>query len=296
MRAFRGGDGYDYFMVRNFLALMLLASQLAVASVAYCRPPDQVVNSPIPPLKEPAPRRATRPVAKAPNVDRTLPPLPPQQPAGAKPQADVATKDNARRPDDYLTQQTDIWNSPVMREARQLVIEFSRRSAQTSPREGEQFLDQLSKLPPAEMQSWLRRYLERRNKIALEREVEQFARQLMVERALNRQEAMRQAFAHVSQLRAEAAAAMQMRRQTLAGQANGYPEDSQLLDLGPVYHPLDATTDPMNPRGYARRVAGAMTLPGDLPRDDPRNFIEGEEGIDTGEWATSPDAQPPVEE
>lgn len=282
-------------MVRNFLTLVLLASQLAVASVGFCRPPDQVVNSPIPPLKEPAPRRATRPVAKDSIAERILPPLPPQQPADANPRVGVRAKEDARRPEDYLTQQTDIWNSPAMREARQFVIEFSRRSAQTSSREGQDFLDQLSKLPPAEMRSWLGRYLERRNKIALGREVEEFARRLMVDRALNRQEAMRQAFAHVSELRAEAAAAMQLRRQTLAGQANGYPEDSQLLDLGPVYHPLDATTDPMNPRGYARRVAGAMTLPGDLPRDDPGNFIEGEEGIDTGEWATSHDAEPPAE-
>lgn len=273
-------------MVRTFLSLGLLASQLAVSQLAFCRPPDQVVNSPIPPLKEPAPRRATQQVARQPIADRILPPLTLQPKPVLDPQNDTAPKEAPRGPEDYLTEQTEIWNSPAMREARSFVMEFSRRSAQTSAQEADRFIQQLSALPPAEMKSWLKRYLERRSKIALEREIEQFARQLMVERALNRQEAMRQAFAHVSQLRAEAMAEMQMQRQGI-GRVYGYPEDSSLLDLGPNYFPLDATTDPMNPRGYARRVAGAMTLPGDLPRDDPRNFIEGEEGIDTGEWADS---------
>jgi hypothetical protein len=173
------------------------------------------------------------------------------------------------------------------------VVEFSRRSAHTSPQEGQQFLQQLSKLPPNKMQSWLKRYQERRLRIALEREVEQLARQLMVERALNRQEAMRQAFAHVSQLRAGAAEAMQMQRQL--GPTRLMPRGDILAEHAwPAYDPLEAVVDPASPRGYRRRVAGAMSLPGDLPPDDPRNFIEGDEGVDFGEWATSRDAEPPV--
>src|SRR5262249_18500447 len=156
--------------------------------------------SPIPPLKEPAPRRAAQPVARQPMSNGLLSPLALQPKPVLNPRNDAAPKKAPRGPEDYLTEQTEIWNSPAMREARTFVMEFSRRPGQTSPTEGEQFLTQLSKLPPAEMQGWLKRYLERRSKIALEREVEQFARQLMVERALNRQEAMRQAFAHVSQL------------------------------------------------------------------------------------------------
>jgi hypothetical protein len=60
------------------------------------------------------------------------------------------------------------------------------------------------------------------------------------------------------------------------------------------YNPFEPVTDPSSPRGYKRRVGAAMSLPGDLPPDDPRNFIEGEEGVDFGEWATTPDAEPPV--
>ena len=134
----------------------------------------------------------------------------------------------------------------------------------------------------------------RRLRIALEREVEQLARQLMVERAINRQEAMRQAFAHVSQLRAEAAAAMQMQRQ-LGPTRLILRGEVVTIDVWPVYDPLEAVVDPASPRGYRRRVAAAMSLPGDLPPGDPRNFIEGKEGVDFGEWATSRDAEPPAE-
>lgn len=162
-----------------------------------------------------------------------------------------------------------------MKEARKFVMEFSRRSSHTTLEEGQRFLDQLAKLPPGEMQSWLKRYRERRLKIALEREIEQFARQLMVERAINRQEAMRQAFAHVSELRAQAAATMQMRPGIVRG---GYPHDTLTLDLRPAYDPMYPVVDPAMHlaekilRVPIEQAAAAASLPGDLPRDDPRNY------------------------
>jgi hypothetical protein len=203
-----------------------------------------------------------------------LPPFSLSPPTVRNPPVDSANE-AAQAPDNYLTEQTEIWNSPAMREACSFIEEFSRRSAQTSPAEGEQFLKQLSKLPPTEMRAWLKRYLERRTKIALEREVEQFARQLMVERALNRQEAMRQAYSHVSQLRAEAAAAMQIRPGIAR---SGYHQDTLTFIKPPAYDPMYPVVDPaMHMAEKILRVpieqaAAAASLPGDLPRDDPQNY------------------------
>lgn len=162
-----------------------------------------------------------------------------------------------------------------MGEARSFVMEFGRRSAQTSAEEADRFIQQLSTLPPAEMKSWLRRYQERRKKSELEREVDQFARRLMVEQTLNRQDAMRQASAEVSQLRAEAAAAMQMRPGIARG---GRRQDTLTFNLQPNYDPMYPVVDPAMHlaekilRVPIEQAAAAASLPGDLPRDDPQNY------------------------
>jgi hypothetical protein len=265
-------------MVRFHHLLLAFSLSLVVCQLAYGRSPDQVVNSPIPPLKEPAARQSVRSRAIRPRNDRILPSLPLPKRVVIKPRNSAPTEEATRVPEDYLTEQTEIWNSPAMGEARSFVMEFSRRSAQTSAEEGDRFIQQLSVLSPSEMKSWLKRYQELRTKIALEREVEQFARQLMVEYALTRQEAMRQAFDHVSQLRAQATVAAQMQQQGIAVQSDRLNRGELILVLRPTYNPMSPVIDPaMRKTEEILRVpiaqaAAAASLPGDLPRDDPRNY------------------------
>jgi hypothetical protein len=186
-----------------------------------------------------------------------------------------------------------------MREARTAVLDFSRRSAQTSPAEGEQFLSRLSQLSVDDMASWLERYQARQADLSFGRDVEKMARQLMLDEAIDRQEATRQAYENVSRLRDEAAAsqernAIEQARAIQASRARRGEQQSQIIGLGPIYNPLEPVLDPSSPQGYRRRVGATMSLPGDLPRNDPRNFIRGEEGVDFGEWANRRDAEPPV--
>jgi hypothetical protein len=262
-------------MDRFYQSLLALILPLAVSQSVFCRSPDQVVNSPIPPLQEPIATRSTAPITRN---DRILSSLPLPKPVAVKPRDNAPAEQAARTPEDYLTEQTEIWNSSAMGEARSYVREFSRRSAQTNAEEADRFIQRLSTLSPAEMKSWLKRYQERRTKIALEREVEQFARQLMVEHALNRQEAMRQAFAHVSQLRAQATTAAQIQQQGLALQSYSRTGGELTLVLRPAYDPMYPVIDPAMRKTEEilgvpiAKAAAAASLPGDLPRNDPRNF------------------------
>jgi hypothetical protein len=271
-------------MARGFLYLGIVAAQLAAGQVARGLSPAEVANSPIPPLYEPAQRNISRSTHQPPSRQQTLLPLPPAAPERGHRDENPALRN-------YGTEQTELWNSAEMLAARNFVLEFSRRSARTTLAEGEHFLKQLSQLPPDAMRSWLVRYQSRRMNAYQQQAVEQWARQLMLEQALDRQEAMRQAYARMDELRNQAALAAQQARAS-GGLRKGTPEDV-LTWLRPDYDPMEATTDPMNPRGYKRRVAAAMTLPGDLPRDDPRNYDR--HAADFGEWATSRDAEPPVQ-
>jgi hypothetical protein len=198
----------------------------------------------------------------------------------------------------YAAERLEIWDSSEMREARACVVEFSQRAAQTSPAEGQQFLKRLSQLSPDEVRNWQERFQSRRTNTLLQQEAELWARQLMLEQAISRQEALRQAFENIKYLRSQQMAsdeqhltpeqyAQQLRTARMIEREAAI---SNAMQRG--YDPLDATTDPMNPRGYGRQVAGAMTLPGDLPRDDPRNFMR--EAADYGEWATTRNAEPPI--
>jgi hypothetical protein len=271
---------------------------------AHGRAPDQIPGSPVPPLKEPSRQPAPRATTMLPGVNLPTP----SQPVSKKPVTEKhqmlglpginlspekkPTPTKEPQPEDagpvpYATTPEEIWAAPEMIEAREVVAEFCRRSSQTNPKEGEQFLARLKQLSAEEMRSWLVRYQQRRLNQYLEAETERLARQLMVEHAMSRQDAVRQAAANISEQRSMA-------------NASGLPfmthrkRHDIIIVTSTDYNPFEPVTDPMSPRGYKRRVAAAMSLPGDLPPDDPRNFIEGEEGVDFGEWATTPDAEPPV--
>jgi hypothetical protein len=286
-------------------APFLLMFVLTIAAATHGRPPDEIPGSPVPPLKE----KARQPVARATNVlpginlqapskpvaKPALPPinlpgkLPlPTKPEPKKPDAAKETQPAEEVPVPYATTPEEIWASPEMIEAREVVAEFCRHSSQTSPKEGEQFLMKLKQLSTEEMRFWLVRYQRLRLNRYLEAQTERLARQLMVDHAMSRQDAVRQAAANISQQRSVANAS------GLPFMTHRRASYDAIIVTGADYNPFEPVTDPMSPRGYKRRVAAAMSLPGDLPPSDPRNFIQGEEGVDFGEWATTPDAEPPV--
>jgi hypothetical protein len=234
-------------------------------------PPDQIRNSPIPPLQPPQARTTRRlPVQQqtppAPEATAQLPGVgtaaarvvPPATQNGVSP-AGAVTEGNYPQEDevDYDALRAEIWNSAEMREAREFVMEYAQRSAQSSPQEGRTFLLRLSQLSPDDMRSWLERYEQSRMRLSIGEAAQDNARQLGLENAIERQNETRQAYANINQY------------QSLAAEW-AYP-----------------TFDPMTP---PRRVAAAATLPGDLPAGDPRNFIRGEEGIDIGAGTSPQDA------
>jgi hypothetical protein len=313
-------------MWRTFLSLIILAVQLIVAERAFCRPPDEVVNSPVPPIKAPAQnvRESNTPtpsglalginprginvgpqqrVATSQDSDPRIQPGLQQDGAANRgavsEQSGAAAKPEVGETRYYSTSASDLWNSQPMREAREGVLEFSRRSAQSTQAEGEQFLSRLSQSSLKEMKSWLDRYQARQQDLSFRREVGQLARKIMLEEAIDQQQATRRAYERVSRIR-DAAAAAQEQNAIEQAQATQFHRDRRreqqlrIIGLGPIYNPLEPVLDPMSPRGYRRRVAAAMSLPGDLPPGDPRNFIRGEEGIDTGEWTNNGGAEPPV--
>lgn len=255
-------------MNRALLTLAFVAALAAAAEQASSRPPDQVPRSPIPPLQAPARAGAAHSSGGPATVDPNL-----HSPARiSESDAGAAATQQA--------EQLRIWNSPAMVEARAAVQEFSRLSAQTSPAEGEEFLARLSQLPPEEMQNWLDRYQAGRRNSARGQAAQRDANRRALEQGASRQAQARQAGENAANLRNE----------TAATRFSPVPQPFVTKPLpGPTafphswsYDPLDPVFDPMSPRGYRRRMAAAASLPGDLPRDDPRNFIRGEAGVDTG--------------
>jgi len=292
-------------MIRTFLILMIVIVELPVGQVACGRSPDEVANSLIPPLRVP-------PAREGPAAQNVLFPIPPAaptrtlQPGYQAPQrGPVTAKTTGDRTEGDHTEESDaerleIWNSPEMLEARAYVAEFSRRSARTSLAEGEQFLARLSQLSSEEMRSWLKRYQALRTNISREREVDEWARELTWQRAIERQEAARRASENVKNLRGQAAAASQEHYltpphdacQLKAAQAM---QRGGALALQPSYDPLDPEFDPVNPHGHERRRAAAISLLGDLPRNDPRNFMRGYRRADYGEWGITRSNEPPAQ-
>ena len=181
-----------------------------------------------------------------------------------------------------------VWNSEEMLEARRYVLDVGKRSARSSEREAQAFLNRLNALPAKQMTEWLQRLQAQRRGIAVQRAVEDEAREARMEESLallREQEAARQS---VRQWQGRSAEWLQSRfdverfltqeRQQGRRAQIAAALDAQRLRFNPFY----PTLDPMSP---PPGVAAAASLPGDLPRSDPRNFIRGEEGIDFGESA-----------
>lgn len=276
---------------------------LIVKHDAHCLPPDKVTGSPVPPLLEDA-QRPSKPTqwngnsGFFPSTSKSAISSP--QKASTKPQAQPkkrsvkAEVEPTGEGTDYNDQQ-DLWNSPLMREARETVTEFCKRAKQTSPEEGEQFLEQLKQLPPEQMRDWLKRYFARRQSALRNQERGALTRRLGVERSLDHIEASRRSAENVAELRRQAAASRPSYFISKPfGLIPSFGVDAATRQFGFRYDPMEAVVDPMSPRGYERAVAAGMSLPGDLPRGDARNFIRGEEGVDFGTAANPGQAAPPA--
>ncbi|HEX6963952.1 MAG TPA: hypothetical protein VF175_18940 [Lacipirellula sp.] len=299
----------------KFASLQVALAFFFAADVAWGVPPDQIHNSPIPSLAAPELRPNWRRPAEqqTPPAPGAIAELPvggaaaatrgraAQQPAprgadnGVAP-AGEGTPGNYPEEEevDYDALRAEIWSSPEMREAREFVMEYARRSAQSSEQEGRQFLERLSQLSPDAMRSWLDRYQQQRMRLSVGRAAQENARQLGLENALIRQNETRQAFANINDYQTAAAewARVNIQSRNEASQelrnARSFQRDITVLnDLQQDFNPFYPTFDPMTP---PRRVAAAVSLPGDLPPGDPRNFIEGEEGIDIGADTSPQDA------
>lgn len=289
----------------RFASLHVAVAFFFAAEIALGVPPDQIHNSPIPSLT--APQRRTswrRPVEQqtppAPGSVSELPIAAPDALGGRRaaqqraPQAVVdgaalapeVTPGNYPEEDeaDYDALRAEIWGSPEMREAREFVMEYARRSAQSSEQEGRQFLERLSQLSPDAMRSWLERYQQQRMGLSVGRAAQENARQLGLENALTRQNETRQAYANINDYQTAAAewARVNIQSRNEASQqlrnARSYHRDITVLnDLQQDFNPFYPTFDPMTP---PRRVAAAASLPGDLPPGDPRNAVVDVVGVD----------------
>jgi hypothetical protein len=258
-------------MVRLFLYQVIFT---AVMQTAFGRGPDEVPGSPIPPLPDPVAKRDSFQTAATPYDP--LPLLPYASAAESEPLLRTYDYGNVYIPSE-TAEYSDVWTSTEMRQACEYVIDFSRRSAMTTAAEGQSFVTRLSELPTNEMRSWLESYLSRREYLAYQHEVDEAARKLMLEHALSRQDAMRQAAENVSNLRSqamEAARENQSLSEDPAAQKRLQRQSAISSQLVQRFNPFEAVFDPSSPTGYSRKVAGAMSLPGDLPRGDAANFSE----------------------
>ncbi|MEQ8209046.1 MAG: hypothetical protein RH917_04375 [Lacipirellulaceae bacterium] len=266
-------------MVRSSVLGISVLGLLTV-SPAFGIPPDQVRSSPIPSLEKPRQintgrtQQATRPSRGIGN-DAALPPWPEEASMPVE-EGSVETREAKR---------VELWNSDRMKAARQAVMQFCRFSAKTSPKEGEQFLNRLSKLPLIEMKDWLERYEAGQQARQRGREVSAGARQQAIDRSLVRIVGQQQPGLTAATLKANHALQARFEAEERARQdasaCRDCPTSDQLLywDLTRRrYDPFEVVIDPSTPRGYARRVGAALSLPGDLSRSDPRNFIRGERG------------------
>lgn len=269
------------------------------ASIGRAAPPDVPPSNAVP--------RETVPQARVPQAttpQTTVPPLATAQASDKQHAAAVALLTQAASqnsiPVDEHYQQLDaasgeptdaqreeaarfaVWNSEEMLDARRYVLEVGKRSARSSEREAEAFLDRLSTLSAEQMTQWLQRLQAQRRGIALQRAVEDEAREARTEESLallREQQAAREQIHH---WQARSTGWLQSRFETeraLTELRRGERADAiaaQRLQFNPFYPTLDPMTPPA-------KIAAAATLPGDLPRSDPRNFIRGEEGVDFGD-------------
>jgi hypothetical protein len=177
---------------------------------------------------------------------------------------------------DYEAERQRIWTSPEMKEARQWINEYARRSARFKPSDAQRYLAKVNQMSPGNMTKWLARYHAHRANLARVADVERAARQTAVEQTLARLQAVQQSYDNLNQGVTEGALAARDRRQSQQQFSNQLAIGRQAerdMQMAAMY-----ATDyswivnvPLKTRWMA-----AASLPGDLPPNDPRNFIRGD--------------------
>lgn len=263
---------------------------VSVAGAAHAAPPEVVPHALVPQLAttaEAASENGGAPSAAVAALARSAHTTPSPTDDRYQPADASATPSPADAPSEAEREEAArfaVWNSEEMLDARRYVLEHGKRSARTSEREAQAFLNRLSTLSAEQMTQWLQRLQAQRRGIALQRAIEDEAREARTEESLalmREQEAARQS---VRNWQARSTGWLQSRFETeraLTQLRRGERADAiaaQRLQFNPFYPTLDPMTPPA-------KVAAAATLPGDLPRSDPRNFIRGEEGVDFGDGA-----------
>ena len=218
----------------------------------------------------------------------------PTQPATAKdPYGEPPTSDAAGR--------AALWNSPEMREAREYVAEFSRRSVRTSPQQVDRYLKQVSQLSPSQMQQWLQELQAKRAANEGQQAAAEAARQLGLEHAMQRIGQSRQAGFNAQQMKAAMAEYAQLQSELEQAAAEVLPVDRKAERAAAiaaqrlVFDPFAPAPDPVSPDARTR-YAAAAALPGDLPRGDPANFSRADDrgsaapGVPSGGGVAAPPA------
>jgi hypothetical protein len=163
-----------------------------------------------------------------------------------------------------------------MVKAREWVREHSRRSVRFTPQDADAYLARLRQMPPQQMQQWLTRYQARQANIARSQEVANAARQMSISRARAWHQQVQQAYANMNLGREQAAlmARDQIQTQNALGgvRAAGIAGERAAV----VANRLDNDYSWLWEPNYYTQRAAAISLPGDLPPGDPRNFIRGD--------------------
>lgn len=183
----------------------------------------------------------------------------------------------ATPPGEVEVERVKIWNSPEMEQARAYIEGYALRSARFQPKDAAAYLAKLRQMSPADMKAWLERFKVKQASLARSAAVAKAGRQMAIDRALAEHEAVQQSYAN---LKLNQTAAAQMNDQRVEQQQQ---LGRQMASARDAFRSEQATTMMHSPDyswiidpPYYTRVAAAATLPGDLPRGDPTNFIRGD--------------------
>jgi hypothetical protein len=98
-----------------------------------------------------------------------------------------------------------IWKSPTMLHARAWVQEYCQRSAKITPAEGQQYMDELERLSPAQMKLWLLKYEAEQEHIQAQQAAFEHHRKAMVGQALSVEKQTEKSYADINQGETDAA-------------------------------------------------------------------------------------------
>jgi hypothetical protein len=181
-----------------------------------------------------------------------------------------------------------VWHSTEMLAARAYVLAYCERSKRMSRTDGERYLRRVSQLSSEEMLEWLGRVQQQRAALERRRLAEEEARALSVGLAEERLRKMDEAGYNVGQTKAWMTETWRQQAELAAEPATSarLPISERAAALAAqrlVFDPFAPTLDPASPGAY-ERYAAAASLPGDLPRGDPANFLRGDDrgGATTG--------------